>query len=430
MGRGQLKYRKRGGRGVGGTLRGGRAAGGRGSSGGSSESTAVNTKRSGLRHDLTSHLPSNTEKWGRAFGEEHGEQGRRKARWVGGWMGVFSTRGTPKGAWLGASGLKSWTRVVLRQAPSTTGGGGGGGRGRRAISTSAVGVEETERLLDESEWAIGASSRHLAALQEDDEPSHGAAAAPGELLALNLEVLEVCLRTLPAHERLRLPHALTAQLETQGDGNPAPGPTAALPAREGAAAECARAAAAAGEGGVPEPVPGGTRGGDKNAGLGGPGPIASAGATSAPLAVVGNDEGAVLDTLLGLQEATGPAAAGAGAGGSWRANSGGGTATTTSDEERIRAAGGREEIDELQSCDDDRVAGRKEEAVPAEPPSSSSSSLPAQAGGGTSDRRDSLGGAAALGGGVVGPGAGMDSGRGGGGTDELEDWLDGMLADA
>ncbi|CAN0157300.1 unnamed protein product, partial [Ectocarpus sp. 8 AP-2014] len=346
---------------------------------------AVHTKRSGRRHDLTSHLPSNTEKWGRAFGEEHGEQG--------------------------------------------------GGGGRRAISTSAVGVEETERLLDESEWAIGASSRHLAAPQEDDEPSHGAAAAPGELLSLNLEVLEVCLRTLPAHERLRLPHALTAQLETQGDGNPAPGPTAALPAREEGAAECARAAAAAaaGVGGVPEPVPGGTRGGDKNAGLGGPGPIASAGATSAPLAVVGNDEGAVLDTLLGLQEATGPAGvgagAGAGAGGSWRANSGGGTATTTSDEESIRAAGGREEIDELQSCDDDRVAGRKEEAVPAEPPSSSSS-LSAQAGGGTSDRRDSLGGAAALGGGVVGPGAGMNSGRGGGGTDELEDWLDGMLADA
>ncbi|CAM9439051.1 unnamed protein product [Ectocarpus sp. 6 AP-2014] len=317
MGRGQLKYRKRGGRGVGGTSRGGRAAGGRGSSGGSSESTAGHTKRSGRRHDLTSHLPSNTEKWGRAFGEEHGEQGGRKARWAGGWMGVFSIRGTPEGAWLGASGLQSWTRVVLRQAPSTTGGGGGGGR--RAISTSAVGVEETERLLDESEWAIGASSRHLAALQEDDEPSHGAAAAPGELLSLNLEVLEVCLRTLPAHERLRLPHALTAQLETQGDGNPAPGPTAALPVREGGAAECARAAAAAaGVGGAPEPAPGGTRGGDKNAGLRGPGPIASAGVTSAPLAVVGNDEGAVLDTLLGLQEATGPTGAtgsGSGSGG-------------------------------------------------------------------------------------------------------------------
>ncbi|CAM9418806.1 unnamed protein product [Ectocarpus sp. 12 AP-2014] len=385
MGRGQLKYRKRGGRGVGGTSRGGRAPGDRGSSSGSSESTAVHTKRSGRRHDLTSHLPSNTEKWGRAFGEEHGEQG--------------------------------------------------GGGERRAISTSAVGVEETERLLDESEWAIGASSRRLASPQEDDEPSCGATAAPGELLSLNLEVLEVCLRALPAHERLRLPHALTAQLETQGDGNP--GSTAALPAREGGAAGCARAAAA-GVGGVPEPVPGSTRGGDEHAGLGGPGPAAAAGATAPPLAAVGNDEGAVLDTLLGLQAATRPAAgagagagAEAGAGGSWRA-SGGRTATATSDGERSGAAGGREEVDVLQSCDDDRAAGRKEEVVPAEPPpsSSSSSSLWAQAGGGSSGRRDSLGGAAALGGGVVGPRAGMDIGRGGGGTDELEDWLDGMLADA
>ncbi|CAM9205900.1 unnamed protein product, partial [Ectocarpus sp. 12 AP-2014] len=184
---------------------------------------AVHTKRSGRRHDPTSHLPSNTEKWGRAFGEQHGEQG--------------------------------------------------GGGGRRAISTSAVGVEETERLMDESEWAIGASSRRLASPQEDDEPRYGAAAAPGELLSLNLEVLEVCLRTLPAHERLRLPHAFTAQLESQGDGNPAPGSTAALPAREGGAAGCARAAAA-GVAGVPEPVPGSTRGGDEHAGLGGPGPAA------------------------------------------------------------------------------------------------------------------------------------------------------------
>lgn len=44
---------------------------------------AVQTKRSGRRHDLTSHLPSNTEKWGRAFGEEPGGQGRSRARWVG-----------------------------------------------------------------------------------------------------------------------------------------------------------------------------------------------------------------------------------------------------------------------------------------------------------------------------------------------------------
>ncbi|CAM9916455.1 unnamed protein product [Ectocarpus sp. 13 AM-2016] len=254
----------------------------------------------------------------------------------------------------------------------------------------------------------------------------------------NLEVLEVCLRALPAHERLRLPHALTAQLETQGDGNSAPGSTAALPAREGGAAGCARAAAA-GVGGVPEPLPGSTRGGDEHAGLGGPGPAAAARATSPPLAAVGNDEGAVLDTLLGLQAATGPAAGAgagggveAGAGGSWRAG-GGRTATANSDGERSGAAGGGEEVDVLQSCDDDRAAGREEEVVPAEPPSSSSSSsssLWAQAGGGSSGRRDSLGGAAALGEGVVGPGAGMDIGRDGGGTDELEDWLDGMLADA
>lgn len=52
-----------------------------------------------------------------------------------------------------------------------------------------MGVEETERLLDESEWAIGSSSRRLAAPQEDDEPSYGAAAAPGELLSL-VSVLE------------------------------------------------------------------------------------------------------------------------------------------------------------------------------------------------------------------------------------------------
>ncbi|CAN0310457.1 unnamed protein product, partial [Ectocarpus sp. 4 AP-2014] len=226
------------------------------------------------------------------------------------------------------------------------------------------------------------------------------------------------------------------QLETQGNGNPAPGSTAAFPAREGGAAECARAAAA-GVKGLPESVRGSTRGGDEHAGLGGAGPAAAAGATSPPLAGVGNDEAAVLDTLLGLQAATGPAVAaavaagaGAGAGESWRA-SGGGTATATSDGERSGAAGGREEVDVLQSCEDDRAAGRKEEVVPAEPPSSlSSSSLWAQAGDGSSGRRDSLGGAAALSGGVVGPGAGMDSGRSGGGTDELEDWLDGMLADA
>ncbi|CAM9777685.1 unnamed protein product, partial [Ectocarpus fasciculatus] len=309
----------------------------------------------------------------------------------------------------------------------------GAGGGRRATSTSAVGIEETERLLDESEWAIGASSRHLAAApQEDDEPTYGAAAAPGELLSLNLEVLEVCLRTLPVHERLRLPHTLTAQLETQepqGDGNPTPGPPAALPAREGGAAECARVAAAAGVGGVPEPVPGSTRGGDEKAGLGAPGHAAAAGASSPPFAAVGNDEGGVLDTLLGLPAATGPPA-GAGAGVSWRA----------SDGERSGAAGGGGEgVDVLfQSCDDDRVAtgpssrpGRKEEVVPAKPPPSSSS-LSAQAGGrsSSSGRREPPGGAAALGGGVVGPDAGVDSGRGGGGTDELEDWLDGMLADA
>lgn len=60
-----------------------------------------------------------------------------------------------------------------------------GGRTAPA-SSSAVSFEETERLLDESEWATGASSWRLgaAAAAWDEDQIEGAAVASSELLSL------------------------------------------------------------------------------------------------------------------------------------------------------------------------------------------------------------------------------------------------------
>lgn len=62
------------------------------------------------------------------------------------------------------------------------------GRRTGAASTSAVGFEETERLLDESEWATGASSWRLGAATapptRDEDQVECAAAASSELLSL------------------------------------------------------------------------------------------------------------------------------------------------------------------------------------------------------------------------------------------------------
>ncbi len=61
-----------------------------------------------------------------------------------------------------------------------------GGRAGPA-STSTVGFQETERLLDESDWATGASSWRLGAPQAEDPGDWAAAAAAtgaGELLSL------------------------------------------------------------------------------------------------------------------------------------------------------------------------------------------------------------------------------------------------------
>lgn len=62
----------------------------------------------------TTHLPSNTEKWGRAFDE-------------------------------------------VRGSATTT------------ATSTAIGFEETERLLDESEWAVGSSAWRLEP-REDEQP--------------------------------------------------------------------------------------------------------------------------------------------------------------------------------------------------------------------------------------------------------------------
>ncbi|CAM9611480.1 unnamed protein product [Pylaiella littoralis] len=278
MGRGQLKYRARGGRG--GHSLGGRGSGGRGGTGGnddngttSSAGVPTRTKRRGGGSHDTSHLPSNTELWGLSFAEDNQEEQ---------------------------------------------------GNQREPPLTSVLGSRETERLLNESEWAIGASSWRVAsaAPREDDLGEWGAtpaaaaaAAASGEFLSLNLDMLEKCLLRIPVHERLRLPLAYTAQLEevaTQED--PALEPAAVLPTSKGGGGgggvEHLRRVGGGGGGGIEVAVgtgaPNSSREGRDCEIHGGRAVAAvevAAAATATTADLVEDGEDVVLDALLGLPAA-------------------------------------------------------------------------------------------------------------------------------
>ncbi|CAM9828061.1 unnamed protein product, partial [Hapterophycus canaliculatus] len=243
------------------------------------------TRRRGGGHD-TSHLPSNTERWGRAFGEQqqpgHDEGGstsvcvarrRRRQHQHQQQRGIFSP-------------MYTVNPRVLSSIPGGT-----------KSSSSKVGFQETERLLDESEWATGASSWRIGAAGEQEgdqiDSEASASAAAGELLSLNLGVLEVCLQRLQVHERLRLPPAYTAQLEAERQReDPALEPAtsdAVLTPGNGVGAEDAENAATKGRG-ASATVP------------------TTAAASAAGAAGVGDDGGddAVLDALLGLPSAVVP----------------------------------------------------------------------------------------------------------------------------
>ncbi|CAM9691877.1 unnamed protein product [Scytosiphon promiscuus] len=370
MGRGQLKYRKRGGRGGGGPPSGGRGQSDRGgsennSAGGKAGAPAPSrTKRRGGGHD-TSHLPSNTERWGQTFGEQQQQ-----------------------------------------------------GHGGVSSSSSKVGFQETERLLDESEWATGASSWRMGATGEqgtdESDWDSSTSAAAQKLLSLDLGVLEMCLRRLPVHERIRLPADYTAQLEAERQREdpalePVP-PVAVLPPERGEGAEGAATTV--------------TRGRETGA----PGTTSAPPAASAPGAIgVGDDGGddGVLDALLGLPSTGVPAPML----GETGALSGGGRKEGLSPAPRPTAAAATA-----------AAAATRGVATAATRTATPATALQAMQG-----RGHAPGGhAACVSGspadatvevmGVAGERAEVGSGGGGGGdaggADFLEDWLDGMLAES
>eukprot|EP00903_Cladosiphon_okamuranus_P012974 g12108.t1 len=381
MGRGQLKYRKRGGRGRGGLWLGGRRQAGRGSTGSGNSALpaveAVPAKNRGGGHDnSTAHLPSNTERWGLSFGEDHqGQKGRRTG----------------------------------------------------PASSSAVSFEETQRLLGESEWAAGTSSWRLgsavteAPQEREEHPTWGAAAGSSELLSLNLDMLEKCLRRSPLHERLRLPHTYTAELEVDIDirEDPALEPAQPVPllspkrkGGEGAERETARAAVRVGGGGQ-----GGWTGKRVGTAAGASTSIdaregarvvgeRSAATANASVEVEGDEDG-VLDALLDLPAAGAGTGVGVG-GGSSRAGEPG----------RAAPIAGLSPTSLLLVHSD----GRGENGVRTEPASNRNR-------GGGANEAVGVGAEATD---AVGVGGAMVRGGGGGGDDanELEDWLDDMLADA